>query len=157
MEDKVNDPKMNPPDNTLPPPEVTKVSETAEEVYFEIAKKLIAIPENKPEHAADHKLRQTAEIVKRAMQMAERKESQKAHDEVWNKAVESCIEKIRTNLSVQKDNDSFKRGFNYARNHAIAEGYESKLRTQEALLQAAEDMIKSMKAPVNTIDLNQIL
>lgn len=43
-----------------------------EDVVYEIAKKIIAIPDNSPDHAADHKLFETHQILKNAMRMAER-------------------------------------------------------------------------------------
>lgn len=49
-----------------------KDNHTKEDVAIQIAEKIIAIPDNKPEHAADHKLRATIEIIKNCMRMAER-------------------------------------------------------------------------------------
>lgn len=45
----------------------------------------------------------------------------KEETEIHNKAVQECIDELRSKLQEQVDNSEFKRGFNFARNSAIRE------------------------------------
>jgi len=66
-----------------------------DDVIQEIARKIIAIPDNLPEHSADHKLHLTFGILKDAMRMAERHASNPLPTEGQSKAVKMIQGRVK--------------------------------------------------------------
>lgn len=130
--------------------------EEENEVIYQIAKQIIAIPDNLPEHAADHKLHQTFEIVKNAMRMQERatiRATAAERDELRAENKELLLKLAGVNTALNHQNDLIEKSdYSYGRLKEINGLMEIELNHKRTLLASAESALEERDKKISRLE-----